>query len=125
MSTRRPTDGICVATWASTNASARTMKISPPNMWYRKSTRLMCDHGRYWVTNPIRITVAGKLRWRTMKYGRARTHGRLVHQIHGLPRASMREMGACPGQWWMARFVYSAWERTGPGRNRPDHPGGP
>jgi len=50
------------------------------------STLLMCDQGRYWVMNPSRIRVAGKLLCRMMKYGSETTQGRLVHQIQGLPR---------------------------------------
>ena len=43
------------------------MKISPPNMWYMNSTRVIGHHGAYCVMNPRRITAAGKLRWRMMK----------------------------------------------------------
>src|SRR5207245_11257482 len=100
--------GACVAIQARTKAKARTMKISPPNMGYMKSTVLMCDQGRYWVMKPRRIRVAGKLRCRMMKYGSDTRQGMLVHQIHGLPRSSMREMSGCPVQWSMPRLVYSA-----------------
>src|SRR5260370_41994481 len=88
-----------------------------------KNTLLMCGHGRYWVMNPIRITVAGKLRCRMMKYGSASTQGRLVHQIQGLPRSSIREMSACPVQWSKPRFVYSAKQKTDLDKNGHHHHG--
>ena len=84
------------------------MKIRPPNMWYMNSTRVIGNHGAYCVMNPSRINAAAKLRRRTMKYGSAATQGRLVHQIHGLPRFDMRAMSGCPVKWSMPRLVYSA-----------------
>ena len=60
------------------------------------STRVIGNQGAYWLMNPSRITAAGKLRCRTMKYGSAATQGRLVHQIQGLPRLDMRAHSTWP-----------------------------
>src|SRR2546429_7602405 len=72
------------------------MKTSPPNMWYMNSTRVTGNQGAYCVMNPSRITAAGKLPWRTMKYGSAAMHGRVAHQIHRLPRYAKRETSGSP-----------------------------
>src|SRR5437870_4326991 len=101
------------------------MKIRPPNMWYMNSTRVIRNQTAYWLMNPSRIRPARKLRCRTMKYGSAATHGRLVHQIHGLPRFDIREMSGWPDQWSTPRLVYSAWYRTGLATNRQYHAADP
>ena len=84
------------------------MKISPPNMWYMNRTRVIGNHGRYWVMKPSRMTVAVKLRWRMMKYGRTATQGRLVHQIQGLPRFDIRAISGCPVKTSVPSLLYSA-----------------
>ncbi len=59
-------------------------------MVHEKHPADLRDQEGTWVMNPSRITVAVKLRWRTMKYGSEATQGRLVHQIQGLPRSAIR-----------------------------------
>ena len=64
-----------------------------------KRTRLIGAHGSHCVTKPSRITVAGKLLCRMMKYGRAATQGKLGHQIQNLNEAERAVVAApSPGQ---------------------------
>src|SRR5438105_14518646 len=87
------------------------------------STRVTGNHGAYWLMNPSRIMAARKLRWRMMKYGNAATHGRLAHQIDGLPRFDMREISGWPVKTSVPRPEYSAQQRTRRARKGDDHGG--